>query len=284
MIKKYLDYDGLVRVSGEIKSRVKSVNSLPATATDGAVYLYVGEDTLDYKKGHTYQYSSLYAFAAGENEFLYFSTTELAEGLQVKKSEGSRDVTGWYIDELGTAPALVVRSALDPSSPDVQYATFNSCARDSSKDEEVWTDVTPPINTFDDEDFSVDAQNEVSLIPARRVYHGTRAAWDLLSVAEKKTYGAAAFTDDEGVIGCIKSKTFSGTSDNNGFLLIDDDFYANKVVVLGVSYPSGTPPYRIIPIVSTNGNKWFLCVGDLLTGESLANITITNATVYYVEI
>ena len=205
--RKYLDYDGLVQVSGEIKSRVKSEDSLPVSAPAGAAYLYVGEDTENYKKGHTYQYQT------------------------------------------------------------------NS-----------WVDITPPTSTFNDEDFSVDAQNEVSLLPARRVYHATRAAWDLLSVAEKTQYGATAFTDDEGVIGRIKSKTFSGTSDNNGFLLINDDFYANKVVVLGVSYPSGTPPYRVVPIVSTNGNKWFLNVGDLLTGESLANITITNATVYYVEI
>lgn len=55
-----------------------------------------------------------------------------------------------------------------------------------------------PANTFNAEDFSVDAGNEVSLLPARRVYNGTKAAWDLLSVAEKTQHGAAAFTDDEG--------------------------------------------------------------------------------------
>lgn len=53
-------------------------------------------------------------------------------------------------------------------------------------------------NTFNNEDFSVGVQNEVSLLPARRVYRGTRAAWDLLSVEEKTQYGATAFTDDEG--------------------------------------------------------------------------------------
>lgn len=55
-----------------------------------------------------------------------------------------------------------------------------------------------PANTFNDEDFSVDAANEVSLLPVRRVYHGTKADWDSLSVAEKTQYGATAFTDDEG--------------------------------------------------------------------------------------
>ena len=60
---------------------------------------------------------------------------------------------------------------------------------------------TAPANTFNAEDFSVDGANEVSLLPARRVYHGTKAAWDSLSVAEKTQYGATAFTDDEGEAG-----------------------------------------------------------------------------------
>lgn len=55
-----------------------------------------------------------------------------------------------------------------------------------------------PANTFNVEDFSVGVQNEVSLLPARRVYRGTKADWDSLSVAEKTQYGATAFTDDEG--------------------------------------------------------------------------------------
>ncbi len=53
-------------------------------------------------------------------------------------------------------------------------------------------------NTFNAEDFSVDVDNEVSLLPVRRIYNGTRAAWDSLSVVEKTQYGATAFTDDEG--------------------------------------------------------------------------------------
>ena len=115
-------------------------------------------------------------------------------------------------------------------------------------------------------------------------FTGTQAEWDALSTTEKLTYKQVNITDDESGIGRIKSKTFSGTSDNNGFLLIDDNFDADKVVVLGIHYPSGTPPYRAVPIVSTNGNKWFLNVSDLLTGESLPNITITNAIAYYVEL
>lgn len=53
--------------------------------------------------------------------------------------------------------------------------------------------------TFNSDDFSVDtATSAVKLNPERRVYHGTKADWDLLSVAEKTQYGATAFTDDEG--------------------------------------------------------------------------------------
>lgn len=62
-----------------------------------------------------------------------------------------------------------------------------------------------PANTFNVEDFSVDGANEVSLLPVRRVYHGTKADWDLLSVAEKTQYGATAFTDDEGVSGGVET-------------------------------------------------------------------------------
>lgn len=53
--------------------------------------------------------------------------------------------------------------------------------------------------TFNSDDFDIDSStNEVSLLPSRRVYNGTKADWDLLSVAEKTQYGATAFTDDDG--------------------------------------------------------------------------------------
>lgn len=53
--------------------------------------------------------------------------------------------------------------------------------------------------TFNKDDFNIDSStDEVSLLPSRRVFNGTKADWDLLSVAEKTQYGATAFTDDEG--------------------------------------------------------------------------------------
>jgi hypothetical protein len=51
--------------------------------------------------------------------------------------------------------------------------------------------------TFNSDDFDVDTTTStVSLTPERRVYNGTKAVWDTLSVAEKTQYGATAFTDD----------------------------------------------------------------------------------------
>lgn len=53
--------------------------------------------------------------------------------------------------------------------------------------------------TFSNSDFDVDSTtNEVSLLPVRRVFHGTTTEWDALTTEEKIQYGAAAFTDDEG--------------------------------------------------------------------------------------
>lgn len=51
--------------------------------------------------------------------------------------------------------------------------------------------------TFSNSDFSVDTTTStVSLAAERRVYNGTKAVWDTLSVAEKTQYGATAFNDD----------------------------------------------------------------------------------------
>ena len=53
--------------------------------------------------------------------------------------------------------------------------------------------------TFNEDDFNIDSSTDkVSLLPSRRVFNGSKADWDLLSVAEKTQYGATAFTDDDG--------------------------------------------------------------------------------------
>ena len=55
--KKYLDLNGLGTVAANVNTRLKTVTAMPAFADDGAVRLYVGENTASYTKGHTYQYS-----------------------------------------------------------------------------------------------------------------------------------------------------------------------------------------------------------------------------------
>lgn len=68
--------------------------------------------------------------------------------------------------------------------------------------------------TFNEDDFNIDSStDEVSLLPSRRVFNGSKADWDLLSVAEKTQYGATAFTDDEGVSGDVE--TISLTQNTN---------------------------------------------------------------------
>ena len=67
--------------------------------------------------------------------------------------------------------------------------------------------------TFNSDDFDIDTTtNEVSLLPSRRVYNGTKADWDLLSVAEKTQYGATAFTDDENASGKTNTDWVEGSN------------------------------------------------------------------------
>lgn len=57
MQKKYLDQTGLAEVAGYVNSRLKTVTTMPVTANNKAVRLYVGEDIASYLKGHIYQYT-----------------------------------------------------------------------------------------------------------------------------------------------------------------------------------------------------------------------------------
>lgn len=55
--KKYLDYTGLQNVAGHVNTRLKTVTTMPVSADNGAVRLYVGT-TGTYVQGHTYQYNT----------------------------------------------------------------------------------------------------------------------------------------------------------------------------------------------------------------------------------
>ena len=80
--------------------------------------------------------------------------------------------------------------------------------------------------TFNSDDFSVDtATSAVKLTPERRVYNGSKADWDLLSVAEKTQYGATAFTDDEGGVQSWEDLSSQITTPTAGVTLTDVKCY-----------------------------------------------------------
>ena len=56
MEKKYLDLTGLQDVAGHVNTRLKTVTTMPLSADNGAVRLYVGNTTNTYIQGHIYQY------------------------------------------------------------------------------------------------------------------------------------------------------------------------------------------------------------------------------------
>ena len=56
--KKYLDYEGLGDVASHVNTRLKTVTVMPLTAKEGAVRLYVGTSTTEFKKGHAYQWNT----------------------------------------------------------------------------------------------------------------------------------------------------------------------------------------------------------------------------------
>ena len=56
MEKKYLDLTGLQDVASHVNTRLKTVTTMPLSADNGAVRLYVGNTTNTYIQGHIYQY------------------------------------------------------------------------------------------------------------------------------------------------------------------------------------------------------------------------------------
>ena len=58
MEKQYLDYNGLANVAGYVNTRLKTVTTMPVSADNGAVRLYVGTSGSTYEQGHIYQYNS----------------------------------------------------------------------------------------------------------------------------------------------------------------------------------------------------------------------------------
>ena len=98
--------------------------------------------------------------------------------------------------------------------------------------------------TFNEDDFNVDSSTDkVSLLPSRRVFNGSKADWDLLSVAEKTQYGATAFTDDEGDAPSWEDLSSQITTPTTGVTLTDVKCYKKGNLVslnFDITIASGT--------------------------------------------
>ena len=111
-----------------------------------------------------------------------------------------------------------------------------------------WVLISANPLTFDSDDFNV-ANDNVELQPSRRVYGGTRAAWNLLSVAEKTKYGATAFTDDAGG---EYIDVYSTEEVKTNKVWIDNKPVYRKVLVVNQTISSDTTIPSTIPDVASD--------------------------------
>ena len=134
--------------------------------------------------------------------------------------------------------------------------------------------------TFNEDDFNVDSSTDkVSLLPSRRVFNGSKADWDLLSVAEKTQYGATAFTDDEGGDFPLTSEAIqliSGVDSNLARVIR----YGKLVIVAldNITSTSSISQYTVIasglPVPYTGASE---------AGQNVASGRITASTYLYVS-
>ena len=134
--------------------------------------------------------------------------------------------------------------------------------------------------TFNEDDFNVDSSTDkVSLLPSRRVFNGSKADWDLLSVAEKTQYGATAFTDDEGGDFPLTSEAIqliSGVDSNLARVIR----YGKLVIVAldNITSTSSISQYTVIasglPVPYTGASE---------EGQNVASSRITASTYLYVS-
>ena len=134
--------------------------------------------------------------------------------------------------------------------------------------------------TFNEDDFNIDSStDEVSLLPSRRVFNGSKADWDLLSVAEKTQYGATAFTDDEGGDFPLTSEAIqliSGVDANLARVIR----YGKLVIVAldNITSTSSISQYTVIasglPVPYTGASE---------AGQNVASGRITASTYLYVS-
>lgn len=134
--------------------------------------------------------------------------------------------------------------------------------------------------TFNENDFNIDSStDEVSLLPSRRVFNGSKADWDLLSVAEKTQYGATAFTDDEGGDFPLTSEAIQLISEVDANLARVIRYGKLVIVALdSLTATSSIPQYTVIasglPTPYTGASE---------AGQNVASGRITTSTYLYVS-
>ena len=134
--------------------------------------------------------------------------------------------------------------------------------------------------TFNSDDFSVDAATSVvKLAPERRVYNGTRAAWDLLSVAEKTQYGAAAFTDDEGEGSPLNSEAIQLISGVDAGLARVIRY--GKLVIIALDNITSTSSISQYTTIASGLPTPY--TGALEAGQKVASGRINSSTYLYVS-
>lgn len=134
--------------------------------------------------------------------------------------------------------------------------------------------------TFNEDDFNIDSStDEVSLLPSRRVFNGSKADWDLLSVAEKTQYGATAFTDDDGGDFPLTSEAIQLISevDANLARVIR---YGKLVIVALDNLTTTSPIQQYTPLASGLPVPY---TGASEAGQNVASGRITTSTYLYVS-
>jgi len=164
MDKKYLDESGLAEVALHVNTRLKTVTSMPASADNGAVRLYVGATTSPWVNGHIYQYNS----ATQEWIDIAGSKAENVQYNNVLSNLNSTNVNT-AINELDSIKLTIVYTM--PSSPSngdivLFVGTTNTYIQghfyqysESSSD---WVDITSSVSDADEVSFDPIVSNLVS--------------------------------------------------------------------------------------------------------------------------
>ena len=161
MDNRYLDSNGLQKVADNVNTRLKTVTTMPVSAADGAIRLYVGETTGNYIKGHTYQYNdeTYYCYIADDGGYYYhFYINEIKVGATVyacgapewfqKKADSISELTSDF-SELGYVFSI---TAASPSSITISNGGGSIVANHSSEDDLSnvgWIDITVSGGTAD---------------------------------------------------------------------------------------------------------------------------------------